>query len=333
MTTEAREIHLISRPAGTPVPENFETKTTTLADPAAGQVLIRNTVLSVDPYMRGRMNDAKSYVPPFALDAALEGGAVGVVEASGDPDVPVGTSVLHMAGWRTHALLPGSHVRPVDTEVAPDSAYVGVLGMPGLTAYAGLSRVGELKKGETVFISGAAGAVGSVAGQVARHLGAGKVIGSAGSDEKVKWLVDELGFDAAFNYHDGSVAKQLADHGPVDVYFDNVGGDHLEGAIFHMADYGRIAACGAIAGYNAEAPQPGPRNMMMIISKRLKIQGFIVSDFPEATGEFYQTFGPLVASGDLVFRETVYEGLDRTVEAFGALFTGGNTGKMIVRLD
>ncbi len=333
MTTQAREIHLITRPTGTPTAENFATREVTLEDPAEGQVLVRNTVLSVDPYMRGRMNDVKSYVPPFALDAPMDGGAVGVVEASGDPEVPVGTSVLHMAGWRTHALLPSNQVRPVDTDVAPASAYVGVLGMPGLTAYAGLTRVGQMKEGDTVFISGAAGAVGSIAGQIAKHLGAGKVIGSAGSAEKVSWLVDELGFDAAFNYNDGPVAKQLAEHGPVDVYFDNVGGDHLEGAIFHMADYGRIAVCGAIAGYNAEAPEPGPRNMMMVISKRLRIQGFIVSDYPDATSEFYKTFGPLVASGELVFRETAYEGLDRMIEAFGALFTGGNTGKMIVRLS
>lgn len=332
MATNAREIHLTSRPSGTPGPENFTTVETVLDEPADGQVLVRNAVLSVDPYMRGRMNDVKSYVPPFALDAALEGGAVGVVEASGDPNVPVGTSVLHMAGWRSHALLPSDQVRPVDTDAAPDSAYVGVLGMPGLTAYAGLTRVAQMKEGDTVFISGAAGAVGSIAGQIARHLGAAKVIGSAGTPEKVSWLVDELGFDAAFNYHDGPVAKQLAAHGPVDVYFDNVGGEHLEGAIFHMADFGRIAACGAIAGYNAQAPEPGPRNLMMIISKRLTLRGFIVSDYPEATGEFYRTIGPLVASGDLIFRETVYDGLDRTVEAFCALFSGGNTGKMIVRL-
>ncbi|WP_323791425.1 NADP-dependent oxidoreductase [Nocardioides sp.] len=330
--TTTREIHLASRPHGTPVPENFRTVETTLPALESDQVLVRNTVLSVDPYMRGRMNDVKSYVPPFQVDAPLDGGCVGVVEESTSESVAVGTHVMHGLGWREHAVLPASAVRPIDTSVAPASAYLGALGMPGMTAYAGLTAVAGLKEGETVFISGAAGAVGSIAGQIARKLGAGKVIGSAGSAEKVSWLTDELGFDAAFDYKAGPVAKQLAEHAPIDVYFDNVGGEHLEAAIFHMADFGRLALCGAISAYNATEVPPGPRNLMMAISKRLTLRGFIVSDHSDITSEFYKTVGPWIASGEIVTRETFVDGLDQTVEAFLGLGTGANLGKMLVRL-
>jgi len=251
MTTTAREIHLASRPQGWPTQDNFRTVELELPGPGPGEVLVRNTVMSVDPYMRGRMNDVKSYVPPFAIDVALDGGAVGEVVATGSDDLAVGDVVLHQAGWRTHALLPARAVRRVDVSQVPASAYLGALGMPGMTAYVGLTRIAELKEGDTVFISGAAGAVGSTAGQIARLLGASKVIGSAGSAEKCAWLTDELGFDVALNYKDAPIGRQLREHGPVDVYFDNVGGDHLEAAIFAMADFGPLAACGAIADYNA----------------------------------------------------------------------------------
>ncbi len=332
MGTPTREIHLVARPSGVPSDDDFRTVSVDLPDPGDGEILVRNTVLSVDPYMRGRMNDVKSYVPPFALDAPLEGGAVGEVVESRDQSLKPGDTVLHMAGWREHAVLPAAAARKVDVEGVPDSVYVGVLGMPGVTAYVGLTRIAAVKEGDTVFVSGAAGAVGSVAGQLARKLGAAKVIGSAGSPEKVAWLVDELGYDAAFDYHDGSPAKLLAPHGPIDVYFDNVGGDHLEAAIFHMSDFGRIAACGSIAGYNATAPVPGPRNLAMIVSKRLTIRGFIVSDQYDAAADYFRVAGPWVARGEVRYRETVFEGLDRTVDAFRALFSGDNLGKMIVRL-
>ena len=330
--TTTREIHLASRPHGTPVPENFRTVETTLPALTEGQVLVRNTNLSVDPYMRGRMNDVKSYVPPFAIDAPLDGGAVGVVEESTSDDVAVGTVVQHMAGWREHAVLPATAVRAIDTSIAPASAFLGALGMPGLTAYAGLKAVAGLKEGETVFISGAAGAVGSMAGQIARKLGAGKVVGSAGTDEKVAWLTDDLGFDAAFNYRSAPVAEQLAAHAPVDVYFDNVGGDHLEAAILHMADFGRLALCGAISSYDSTEVPSGPRNLMMAISKRLTLRGFIVSDHADLAGEFYKTVGPWLASGEITARETFVDGLDKAVEAFLGLGTGANTGKMLIRL-
>lgn len=330
MTTTTRQVQLTARPQGTPTPADFRTVDVDLPDLVEGQVLVRNTFLSVDPYMRGRMNDVKSYVPPYALDAPLEGGAVGVVEESTSERVPVGATVNHMAGWREHAVLGEREVRVVDTDAAPASAYLGALGMPGLTAWVGLTAIGQVQEGDTVFVSGAAGAVGSIAGQVAKKLGAAKVVGSAGSAAKVAWLTDELGYDAAFDYSQAPVARQLADHAPVDVYFDNVGGDHLEAAILHMADFGRLALCGAIAGY--DTPVPGPRNLMMAISKRLTLRGFIVTDHGDLAGEFYRTVGPWLASGEITYRETVLDGLDRTVEGFLGLATGANTGKMLIRL-
>ncbi|MDO3398031.1 NADP-dependent oxidoreductase [Nocardioides sp. SOB44] len=332
MSTPTRQIQLTARPHGEPVPTDFRTVETELPAPGAGEVLVRNTFLSVDPYMRGRMNDTKSYVPPYALDAPMEGGAVGEVVESNDDSLSPGDTVLHMAGWREHAVLPASAARKIDTSSIPASAYLGVLGMPGLTAYVGLTRVAEMEEGDVVFVSGAAGAVGSLAGQMARHLGASKVIGSAGTPEKVRWLTEELGFDAAFDYHDGPVGKQLREHGPIDVYFDNVGGEHLEAAISNLNDFGRVAACGAIASYNATEAPAGPRNMMMLVQKRLMLRGFIVSDHAEAAGEFYRRAGQWVADGDLVARETVSDGLDSTVDAFLGLLSGRNTGKMIVRL-
>lgn len=332
MTTTTREIHLASRPTGWPTPENFRTVAVELPDPGPGEVLVRNTVMSVDPYMRGRMNDVKSYVPPFRLDAPLDGGAVGEVVASGDDALQPGDTVLHQLGWREHALAPARAFRKVDVSQVPASAYLGVLGMPGLTAYVGLTRIAEVREGDTVFVSGAAGAVGSLAGQLARRLGAAKVVGSAGGPEKVAWLTEELGYDVGLDYKAAPIGRQLAEHGPVDVYFDNVGGDHLEAAISAMADFGRIAACGMIAGYNAERPEPGPRNLMMLISKRLSLRGFIVTDHGDVAGEFYERAGGWFAAGELTHRETFEDGLDRAVDAFLGVLSGANTGKMLVRL-
>ncbi|NYD41930.1 NADP-dependent oxidoreductase [Nocardioides panaciterrulae] len=332
MTTRSRQIHLASRPTGWPTPDNFRVVEVDLGDPGPGEVLLRNTWMSVDPYMRGRMNDAKSYVPPFELGAPLDGGAVGEVVASGDDAVPVGATVLHGLGWREHAVVPARAVRVVDTERVPASAYLGVLGMPGLTAYVGLTRIAQLREGDRVLVSGAAGAVGSSVGQMARMLGASAVVGSAGSAEKVAWLTEELGFDAAVNYKDGPVGRLLAPHGPFDVYFDNVGGDHLEAAIAHLDDFGRIAACGAIAQYNDTEATPGPRNMAMFVTKKLTLRGFIVRDHDDLTAEFHERAGRWVAEGRLVGRETVVDGLDHAVDAFLDLMRGGNTGKMLVRL-
>ncbi len=334
MTDTTRQVRLVSRPSGWPTPDDFELVEIDIPTLRPGQVLVRNSVMSVDPYMRGRMNDTKSYVPPFALGEPLDGGAVGEVVASESEDVAVGETVQHQLGWREHAVVDARHVRRIDTADVPASAYLGVLGMPGLTAYVGLVRIAEMRKGDTVFVSGAAGAVGSLAGQIARNLGAERVVGSAGSTEKIGYVVDDLGFDAAFDYHEGSVARQLREHAPdgVDVYFDNVGGDHLEGAIANMKDFGRIALCGAIAQYNATEAAPGPRNMWLTVTRRLKLQGFIVTDHNDLAKEYLTTASAWIREGRLRFKETYVEGLDHAVDAFLDMQRGANVGKMLVRL-
>lgn len=329
-----RQVHLRSRPTGWPTPENFETVEVELPPLRPGQVLVRNTVMSVDPYMRGRMNDVRSYVPPFQVGEPLDGGAVGEVVASESASLAVGDVVAHQLGWREHAVVDERHARRIDTSAVPASAYLGVLGMPGLTAYVGLVRIAALQEGDTVFVSGAAGAVGSVAGQLARHLGASRVVGSAGSPEKVAYLVDELGFDAAFDYHDGKVGRLLRDHAPdgVDVYFDNVGGDHLQAAIGSMNDFGRVAMCGAIANYNATEATPGPNNLWLAVTRRLTLRGFIVTDHGDLAKEYLPRANGWLRDGSLRFRETYYDGLDRAVDAFLDLHRGANIGKMLVRL-
>jgi hypothetical protein len=283
--------------------------------------------------MRGRMNDTKSYVPPFQIGEPLQGGAVGEVVASGADGLATGQRVLHMAGWREYAIVPAAQAQPVDTEVAPASTYLGVLGMPGLTAYVGLLDVAGLRDGDIVFVSAAAGAVGSVAGQIAKARGS-RVIGSAGSSEKVSYLLDELGFDAAFNYKDGEVGELLADAAPdgIDLYFDNVGDDHLDAALGLMRDFGRIAMCGAISLYNATELPPGPRSLPQIIRGRLTVRGFIVSDHFDRMGDFVRDVGGWVREGKIRYRETVVEGIENAPDAFIGLLRGDNTGKMVVKL-
>jgi hypothetical protein len=289
--------------------------------------------MSVDPYMRGRMDDRESYVPPFALAAPLDGGAVGEVVASQADGLATGDTVVHQLGWRDHALLGADRLRKVDPEGISPSAFLGVLGMPGLTAYAGLLDVAALGEGDVVFVSGAAGAVGSLAGQIAKLRG-NTVIGSAGSAEKVAHLVDDLGFDAAFNYRDGPVAEQLAAAAPdgIDVYFDNVGGEHLEAAIGALRRYGRVAMCGAVSAYNATEPVPGPHNMALAVGKRLSLRGFIVTDHGARMQDLIAEVGPAVRDGRVVFRETVVEGLEQAPAALQGLLRGENTGKMVVKL-
>jgi hypothetical protein len=332
--TKSREWHLVRRPQGWPLPDDFALVETDVPDPGPGQVLVRNLYLSVDPYMRGRMNDAKSYTPPYELGEPMLGAAVGRVVASGADSVPVGAHVLHGLGWREYALVDAAHTVVVDPEAAPLSAYLGVLGMTGLTAYAGLLRIAEFAEGETVFVSGAAGAVGSQVGQIARLKGAARVVGSVGSDEKAALLIDEYGFDAAFNYKKGPVAAQLREAAPdgVDVYFDNVGGDHLEAAIGSMRPHGRAALCGAIAHYNATEPPPGPRNLPQLIGKRITLRGFIVSDHQDLQPDFFREVGGWLREGRLRYRETVVTGIEHTLDAFLGLLRGDNTGKMIVAL-
>ncbi len=334
MTTTAREYHLAARPTGLPTAEHFRLVERELPDPGPGQVLVRNELISVDPYMRGRMNDAKSYVPPFQVGQALDGGALGTVVASGDDAVPVGASVLHMAGWRDWALIPAAHATVVDTAAAPASAYLGALGTTGLTAWGGLLIAAEFTAGETVFVSGAAGAVGTVAGQIARLKGAARVVGSAGGEAKARSLIERFGFDAAIDYRAGDLRGQLKAAAPdgIDVYFDNVGGEHLEAALGALRRHGRVALCGAIAQYNSTEPPPGPRNLGLAVGKRLTLRGFLVMDYMDRFAQFAAEMGPWLASGQVVAAETVVEGLERTPEAFLSLFQGANTGKMLVRL-
>ncbi|MET9222262.1 NADP-dependent oxidoreductase [Streptomyces sp. NPDC088197] len=331
---KSREWHLVARPKGWPVPEDFALVETDVPEPGPGQILVRNLHLSVDPYMRGRMNEAKSYAPPYELNQPMHGGAVGRVVASRAEDFAVGDHVLHGLAWREYALVDAARAVRVDPDQAPLTAYLGVLGMTGLTAYAGLLRVAEFAPGEVVFVSGAAGAVGGQAGQIARLKGASRVIGSAGSAEKVRMLVEEYGFDAAFNYKDGPVAGQLKAAAPdgIDVYFDNVGGEHLEAAVGAMRVHGRAALCGAIAQYNATEPVAGPRNLGLMVGRRLTLRGFLVTDHEDLRPEFVREAAGWLRDGRLRYRETVVEGIENNLEAFLGVLRGDNTGKMIVSL-
>jgi NADPH-dependent curcumin reductase CurA len=330
----ARAWTLVRRPKGWPVAEDFELAELSLPELGAGQILVANEFFSVDPYMRGRMNDVKSYVPPFQLGQPMDGGAVGRVLASTADGFQPGDSVLHQQVWRDHAGPDAAQAVKVDPELAPSSTYLGALGMTGLTAYAGLLRVGGLKEGDTVFVSGAAGAVGSMVGQIAKLRGAAKVIGSAGSPEKVRKLVEEYGFDEAFDYKQGPVAEQLRKAAPdgIDVYFDNVGGDHLEAAIGSLKVHGRVVECGMIAQYNATEPPAAPRNLALVIGKRLRIEGLLVRDHFDLQPEFVDEVGGWLREGRIAFDETVVDGIDRAVDAFLGLLRGENIGKMLVRV-
>ena len=329
---QSREIRLASRPTGLPSAANFSLATVDVPTPSDGQVLVRNLFMSVDPYMRGRMNDMKSYVPPFQVGQPLEGGAVGEVIESRAPAMAVGSIVISSKGWRDRFVADPRELRVVDGSMQPLSIYLGALGMTGFTAWIGLDLIG-VKAGEVVFISGAAGAVGSLAGQLAKLRGC-HVIGSAGSAEKVGLLTAELGFDAAFNYKDGEVYAQLKRAAPdgIDAYFDNVGGDHLEAAFSSLRDHGRVAACGQISRYNADGPVPGPRNMFVIVTKRLTIRGFLVFDWMNRMPEFLAEVAPHVKSGRIRSKETIVEGLEHAPQAFMDLFSGENVGKMVVQL-
>jgi NADPH-dependent curcumin reductase CurA len=329
----SREIQLAARPDGEPKPSDFRLAEVEVPDPGEGELLVRNGWMSVDPYMRGRMNDVKSYVPPFKLDQPLEGGAVGEVIASGADGFEPGQWVLHNVGWRELAIVPAAHARPVEVNGVPPSAYLGLLGMPGFTAYVGLFEIANLKDGDVVFVSAAAGAVGSTVGQLAKLRGC-RVVGSAGSAEKVAYVKDELGFDAAFNYKDGPVGALLREAAPdgIDVYFDNVGGDHLEAALSALHGFGRVAMCGAISMYNARERPAGPRNLALVVGKRLTLRGFIISDHMSEMGKFFEQVGGWLGEGKIRHLETVFEGIERAPDAFIGLLHGENLGKMVVKL-
>ena len=339
--TLSREWHLTRRPHGVPVDEDFELVDIELPDPRDGEILVANTFLSVDPYMRGRMNSAKSYIPPFELAQPMSGEAVGVVQQVGPgaadsngTAIAIGDTVAHMLGWRTRSVVQAKASRVLNTGLAPAQAYLGVLGMPGLTAYAGLLRIGEFVEGERVFVSSAAGAVGSLVGQLARLKGASLVVGSAGGPDKISWLLEEAGFNAAVDYKATPIRKGLAQAAPegIDVYFDNVGGDHLEAAISALRPRGRAAICGMISVYNATESTPGPRNMPMIIGKRLTLRGFIVFDHADLRPQFEAEVGQWLVEGKIVWRETLVEGIDNAVNGFQDLMAGANTGKMLISL-
>jgi NADPH-dependent curcumin reductase CurA len=328
----SREIRLVARPRGFPDEELFEVAEAPIPDPAEGQVLIRNAFFSVDPYMRPRMNDVRSYVAPFTLGEAMTGGAVGRVAASRNERYAEGDWVLHYQGWREWALTDGAALRRLDPEAAPVSTALGVLGMPGFTAWYGLFVLGRPQEGETVLVSGAAGAVGSAAGQMAAIAGC-RVVGSAGSAEKLAWL-RELGFDGVFNYREQSPREALAELAPdgIDIYFDNVGGDHLEAAIGALRTHGRVVACGSISRYNDAEPSPGPRNMFLVVTKRLRIEGFIIRDHYDRFGEFVTEASEWVRDGRLRYRETVVDGIENAPKAFLGLLRGENIGKMLVKV-
>lgn len=332
--TSSTRIHLAARPVGAPTRDDFATVTVDLPELGVDEVRVLNEYISVDPYMRGRMNDSRSYIPPFALDEAMTGGAVGTVVASTSPALAVGTAVLHNDGWRDTAQGPASRFTPVPRTGLPLSAFLGAAGMTGLTAYAGLKRVAAVKEGDVVFISAAAGAVGSVAGQIARKLGASRVIGSAGSAAKVARLTERYGYDEAFNYKDGPVRRQLRDLTPhgIDVYFDNVGGDHLEAAIDRLNTGGRAALCGAISHYNSTERAPGPDNMANLVTRSLKVEGFIVGAHQDLQPEFAEKMTGWLAEGSVVSDETVVDGIGNAVDAFLDMMSGANTGKMLVRV-
>lgn len=329
----SREIRLARRPDGAPNADTFSLGATEVRAPSDGEVLVRNDYMSVDPYMRGRMNDAPSYAPPFALGEPLAGRAIGTVVESRASLAP-GTVVTSDFGWREYFTAPHDRVHALDLDGLPATAYLGALGMTGFTAWVGLERIAGLQAGETVYVSTAAGAVGSMAVQIAKGKGC-RVVGSTGNAEKVRFVKESLGADGAFDYHAGPIRDRLRELAPdgIDVYFDNTGGEALEAALVALRNYGRVALCGAITAYNTSGPVPGTRYLALAIGKRLRLQGFIVGDHAADYATFLDLVRPLAKSGKLVMAETIVEGIERAPEAFLHLL-GPNTatGKVIVRL-
>jgi hypothetical protein len=322
-----REVVLAARPQGEPKESDFEVRDAAEAPVGDGDVRIRNELVSVDPYMRGRMTGIRTYVGPYEVGDVIDGAAVGRVVESRHPSFTEGDWALSQLGWREQGVTSGDGLRKLDPELVPPAAALGGLGMPGLTAWLGLVEIAQVKEGETIYVSGAAGAVGSIAAQLAREKGL-RVIGSAGSPDKVAWL-ESLGIEA-FNYRETPAREALADG--IDVYFDNVGGAQLEAALSALRPFGRVAACGSIATYNDEQPSPGPRNLSYVVTKRLRLQGFIVIDHFGRFPEFLADVGPLVAAGKIECRATVLDGIENVPAAFAGLFRGDNTGKMLVRV-
>ncbi|CAB1080135.1 NADP-dependent oxidoreductase [Alkalispirochaeta odontotermitis] len=330
----SKEIRLKNRPVGLPGESDFELAEVAIGEVGDGEVLVQNIYMSVDPYMRGRMYDRKSYVPPFQLDQPLDGGCVGRVVESKNEKYKAGDFVFGMLGWREYFISDGTGLMAIDPKIAPVQAFLGTVGMPGLTAYYGLLEIGQPKAGETVFVSAASGAVGAIVCQIAKIKGC-YVVGSAGSDEKVSWLLEEAGVDAAFNYKKtDDIIAEVGKKCPkgIDVYYENVGGVHLEAALEHMNKFGRIVMCGMIDMYNATDPVPGPPNLAYIIGKQLTMQGFIVSDHFDMLMQFYADLGKWIGEGKIKWKETVIEGIENAPRAFIGLFKGENFGKMLVKI-
>jgi NADPH-dependent curcumin reductase CurA len=327
----ARAWHLTSRPSGLPTNDNFALKEVDLPPLGPGMVRVRNLWLSVDPYMRGRMNDVKSYVPPFQLGEPMEGGAVGEVVESKADGLAAGDMVLHMAGWRDEAVLPAQALTKLPELGVPPQAFLGNLGLTGGTAYFGLLEAARARAGDIVFVSAAAGAVGSAVVQIAKAKGM-TVIGSAGGPDKCEF-VKSLGADAVVDYKAQPILKGLAAAAPegIDVYFDNVGGDHLDAAFALARKDARFAICGMIEGYNAAEPMCF-RFIMRVIAMRIRVQGFIYTDYMARMGEFHRDMGQWIAEGKVRERDTVVEGLENMPRAFLGLFEGANTGKMLVKV-
>jgi NADPH-dependent curcumin reductase CurA len=330
----SREIRLKRRPVGTPTERDMALFEVPVPKPGKGEILVRNLFMSVDPYMRGRMVDRKSYIPPFQIGAVMEGGAIGRVVGSEGGPFEKGDYVLSMLGWRDYFVSDGSGLRKIDPAIAPIQAYLGVLGLTGFTAYVGLLEIGRPKAGDTVFVSAASGAVGSMVCQIAKIKGC-RVVGSAGSDEKVAWLAEEAGIDAAFNYkRTPDLIQELGKHCQkgIDVYYENVGGEHLVASLEHMNPLGRIVLCGLISQYNATEPVPGPVNFSQILVKRLTVQGFVVGDHFDKLSRFTTEMSTWIKEGKIKWKETVVEGLENAPAAFIGLFEGKNFGKMLVKL-
>ena len=333
MTTN-KQVRLASRPSGWVTADNFTLTEEAVPEVGQGQLLVRNLFMSVDPYMRGRMNKAKSYVPSFQVGEVLQAGVVGEVIASSNKDYAEGDFVSGMLGWENYSLSDGTGLHKVPKGPAPLSYHLGILGMPGMTAYVGLHTIGKAQPGETVFVSAASGAVGSVVGQLAKLHGC-TVTGCAGADDKVDLLKAEFGYDAAFNYRQSqSLPKSITEVCPdgIDVDFENVGGEIFEAVLWNMREFGRVALCGMISSYNDEELQPGPRGMTVIIGRRLTIQGFIVTDHLEVGKEYVSKAIQWLAEGKLKYHETIAEGIENAPSAFIDLLQGKNIGKQIVRL-
>jgi NADPH-dependent curcumin reductase len=327
-----RSVVLKQRPHDAPRREHFEIREDAVPQPGAGEVVTRTIWLSIDPYMRGRLREQQTYAQPVNPGDVMTGETVGEVIASAHPEFVAGDVAVGARGWQTHCVARGEQLSKLPRHAAPLSAYLGVLGMPGTTAYRGISEICQPKQGETVVISAASGAVGSVAGQLAKRAGA-RVIGIAGGAEKCLWVQDSLGFDDCVDHRSLDLERELASACPngIDGYFENVGGA-VQAAVFDLLNpFARVAMCGMVSQYNEHTFPPGP-NLGFVVGKRVLIQGFIVSDKPEKLGEWRKLAAPWVADGSLVYREDVHEGLDNAPEALAAVLSGRNFGKMLVRV-